>query len=122
MTTNEIVSLVMLVVFVGLTLVGSVSTALRSLRYARRHIRQPVLLPRDRDLLLGVAIPFVLVGTVRVFGWEGVVRDSNDQAHLLWLLITGLPPIYAMARYVYFELFVIEKEPRRRAERAVDKP
>ena len=114
MTTNELVSLVMLVVFVALTVVGSVSTGLRSIRYHRRHIRQPVLLPRDRDLLIGVAIPFVLIGIVRVFGLEAVVREGNGEPHLLWLLITGLPPIYAMARYCYFEIWVLEKEPPKR--------
>ena len=116
MTTNELVSLVMLVVFVALTVVGSVSTGLRSIRYHRRHIRQPVLLPRDRDLLIGVAIPFVLVGIVRVFGLEWMVRDQSEP-HLWWLLIIGLPPIYAMARYVYFELAVIERLPRPDAKR-----
>lgn len=112
MTTNELVSAAIFVVFVGLLVWGATSTSMRSLRYARRNLRQPILLKRDRDLLLGLAVPFVIIGAVRAFGLQELILDENGQVRLWYLLVTGLPPIYALSRYVYFEHRVIERPPK----------
>jgi heme/copper-type cytochrome/quinol oxidase subunit 2 len=112
-TTNEIVSAAIFVVFVVLLVWGATSTGLRSMRYARRHRPQPVLLKRDRDLLLGLAVPFVLIAAVRAFGLQWLVNDSSTgSSHIWWQLITGLPPIYALARYCWFEQRIIERPPK----------
>jgi hypothetical protein len=110
---NEIVSAAVFVVFTGLLLWGATSTGLRSLRYARRHRPQPVLLKRDRDLLIGLALPFALIAAVRAFDLFWLVTDElTGKSHIWWTLLTGLPPIYALARYVYFEQRVIERPPQ----------
>lgn len=106
---NEVLSAAILMTFVGLTLVGALSTFARVMRYRRHGDPQPLLLGRDRDLLLGLAIPFAIIGTVRAFELQAHVLDVNGVPQIWYLLLTGLPPIYAMARYCYFELFVIER-------------
>lgn len=110
--TTEIVSALILIVFTGLLIVGAVSTLGRHLRYHRLKIRPPLLLYRDRDLLVGLSIPFVLISAARAFMWN--VRNADGSPQLWWLLVTGMPPIYALARYCWFELFVIERPPRSR--------
>lgn len=111
---NEILSAVILFTFVILLAIGAVSTALRALRYRRLGIQRPVLLNRDRDLLIGLAFPFLLIAIVRAFGLQPLINDEAGQPHIWWLLLTGIPPIYALARYDYFELRVIERVERRR--------
>lgn len=106
---TNIVSAGILLVFTALLLVGSVSTVSRHFRYHRMKIRTPLLLYRDRDLLVGLSIPFLLISTVRAFDVNSLVRNADGSPQLWWLLVTGLPPIYALARYCYFELFVIER-------------
>lgn len=116
---SEILSAVILLVFAGLTLIGAVSTMSRSARYRFLRLPQPVLLGRDRDLLLGLAIPFGIIATVRAFDLFHITTDSEGFPHLWYILVTGLPPIYAMGRYCYYELFIIEK-PRRDAEKGTE--
>lgn len=118
---NEILSAVILFVFVLLLAIGAISTVARTLRYRRAAIRRPVLLNRDRDLLLGLAIPFVLIAVVRAFSLQWLVNDSaTGQSHIWWLLVTGVPPIYAVARYDWYELRVIERHtPRQSGETAI---
>jgi len=111
--TTEIASAVILIVFTTLLLIGAVSTLGRHLRYRRLKIRPPLLLYRDRDLLVGLSIPFALISAARAFSWTAV-RNVDGSPAMWWLLVTGLPPIYALARYCYFELFVIERPPRSR--------
>jgi len=109
-SVNEILSAIVLFVFSILLTIGVVSTAARGLRYRRMKMQRPVLLGRDRDLLVGLAIPFALIAVVRAFGLQPFINDPvTSQPHLWWLLITGLPPIYALARYDYYELFRIER-------------
>ena len=110
MSTSDIVTAVIFFVFVGLLLTGASATLRRSIAYARRNIDQPILLPRDRDLLLGLTIPFVATGLVRLFGWREAIFDDAGDAEVWWVLLTGLPPIYALARYDWFELFRIERD------------
>lgn len=108
---SEVVAGLIFVVFLSLLIVGATSTLVRQIRYYRHHEKPPVLLARDRDLLLGLAIPFVVIGAVRAFGLTDLVAPHGE-ARTWYLLVTGLPPIYALARYCYYELFVIER-PRR---------
>jgi hypothetical protein len=110
--TTEIASAVILMVFTALLLVGAVSTFGRHVRYRQLKIRPPLLLYRDRDLLVGLAIPFLLISMARAFNWN--VRQLDGSPQLWWLLMTGIPPIYALARYCYFELYVIERPERRK--------
>lgn len=110
MTTNEIVSVAVFAVFTGLLIWGAASTTIRSFRYTRRKRPQPTLLKRDRDLLVGLALPFVLIGAVRAFGLQWLVTDElTGRSHIWWILLTGLPPIYSLAVYVFYETRVIER-------------
>lgn len=106
---SDLTSGAIFIVFTVLLLVGAISTASRWLRYHRFRMRAPVLLSRDRDLLIGLAIPFLIIAAVRAFGLREYTLAADGDPHLWYLLLTGLPPIYAMARFVFFELFVIEK-------------
>lgn len=109
---SEVISAVIFFTFTGLLVVGSVSTTLRYLRYRRARIPAPILLYRDRDLFIGLAFPLVLIAAARTFGWD--VRQDNNTPELYWVLLTGVPPIYALARYCWYELAVIERNPRKR--------
>ena len=106
---SELLSAMIFVIFVVLLVVAATSTLIRYVAYRRDGIPAPRLLPRDRDVFLGLAIPFVLIAAARVFDWSPHILDAHGDAHLWWLLLTGIPPIYALARYCYFELFVIER-------------
>lgn len=108
MSLTEVLSVVIFGVFVLLLVVGAVSTASRSLRYRAAKRPQPRLLGRDRDLLIGLALPFLLIAAVRAFDLREVV-NGPEGPEPWWLLITGLPPLYALVRYCWFELFVIER-------------
>ena len=109
---NEVLSAAILFTFTILVLVGATTTTRRALRYRRLKIEAPVLLGRDRDLFLGLAIPFAIIAAVRAFELQWLVLDPSGAPHLWYLLLTGIPPIYALARYDWFELFVIEKVSR----------
>lgn len=107
---SELLSAVILIVFTLLVAVAAVSTTLRWFRYHARRMQTPVLLPRDRDLFLGLVVPFLLIAAVRAFpDLRAMTLDADGYPHIWWQLLTGLPPIYAVARYVYFELWVIER-------------
>lgn len=112
MTVNEVASALIFVAFTGLLVWGAGSTLLRWLRYWKRKRTQPVLLARDRDLLVGLAFPFVVIAAVRAFGLQDFITDASDKVELWYLLLTGLPPIYALSRYLYFEVRVIERPPK----------
>ena len=113
MTLNELASAAILIIFIGLLVWGAASTTMRSVRYHRRQMPQPVLLRRDRDVMIGLAIPFVIIGAVRAFGWTEHVLTDDGEVELWYTLLTGLPPIFALARYVFFETRVIERPPKR---------
>lgn len=107
---NGILSAVIFGLFLLLLLIGTASTYVRWLRYRRLRIPAPVLLKRDAILLGGLAIPFLLISAVRVIGISTVSGENGPE--LWWLLVTGIPAVLAIAVYVFYELFVIEK-PRR---------
>lgn len=103
-----VLSFVTVVVFIGLLLIGAISTTARVIRYHRAGLKQPVLLGRDRDLLIGLAVPIVAILTVRAFDLGALVSNAEGP-HLWYLLLTGLPPIYALARYDWYEIAVIDR-------------
>ena len=102
--TADIANAVAFVLFTVLLLVGTGSTIARGLRYRRAGLPLPVLWARDRDLVAGLALPFVLIFGARVLGY-----GPNVAGQLWWTLLTAIPAIYGVGRYVWFELFVIEK-------------
>lgn len=110
---NEILSAVIFLVFSALLMLGAASTALRWFRYIRQGIPAPVLLKRDAALLGGLAAPFLLISFVRALGLSAVVTSPAGVPELWWLLITGLPAIFAVTVYVWYEIFVIERRPRK---------
>lgn len=115
-SVREILPVVILIVFTLLVVVAAVSTSLRVIRYRRRGQRPPRLLPRDRDLFLGLALPFIAVLVVRAIPeWRQYVVDEIGHPQIWWSLVTGLPPIYAMGRFVWFELRVIERDEDRKS-------
>ena len=110
--TVDLLSVVILVVFLVLLTIGASSTMWRWMRYNRLKLPQPRLLGRDRDLLLGLALPFLILAAVRVVpGLREFVRDDTSSPHIWYLLLTGLPPIYALAKYDWYELRIIERVP-----------
>lgn len=106
---TELLSSLILLVFTGLLLVGAISTGSRWIRYRKTGFRRPRLLNRDVVLVTGLSIPFVLIAASRAFGLQPLVA-GEDGPHLWWLLLTGIPPIIAIAVYDYFELRVIERD------------
>lgn len=106
---NEVISAAILLTFVGLLLIAVISTGGRWIRYHRTGFRRPRLLNRDVVLVIGLAIPFVLILAVRAFDLLPFVT-GEDGPHLWWLLMTGIPPIIAIAVYDYYELAVIERD------------
>lgn len=109
---SAVISAAIFVVFLLLLLIGVVSTAMRYVRYHRRRINPPLLLKRDVALLVGLAVPFVLIAAVRAFSLQPLV-SPDGQPHLWYLLVTGIPPIAGLAVYCWYELFVIERKRRR---------
>lgn len=110
MSASDIVSAVIFFAFVALLVIGATTTVKRSLAYFRKGLKQPVLLPRDRDLILGLTIPFVAIGLSRLLDLRAVITDNAGDPQVWWILLTGLPPLYALARYDWFELFRIERD------------
>ena len=107
---SEALSALIFVAFVILLVVAAGSTTVRYLSYRREGVEIPRLLPRDRDVFIGLALPFLLIGAMRAFELQHLILNPETGApYVWWVLVTGLPPIYAVARYCWFELFVIEK-------------
>ena len=106
---NHTVSALILIVFTGLLLVAVISTGSRWLRYQHTKFRRPRLLNRDVVMVVGLAVPFVVILSVRALGLQSAIT-GEDGPHLWYLLVTGIPPIIAIAVYDYFELRVIERD------------
>lgn len=98
----ELANNIILVVFTGLFVIGATTTLIRRLALGVMRRRSPRLLPRDVAMMSGLAWPFVLILMSRAFGWTPYVVGT-----LWWTLITGIPPIFGVGVYVFFEIFVI---------------
>lgn len=108
---SEIVSFAFLLVFTILLVIAVLTTGSRWLRYHRTGFRRPRLLNRDVVLVIGLAVPFVLILLNRAFDWQAyVINKQTGHPELWWLLLTGLPAIVALAVYDWFELAVIERD------------
>ena len=66
----------------------------------------PKLWWRDVILLGGHALTIVLIMIAR---WSGA-GPADLAANPYWWVITSAPPIFAIATYVYYELFVIGRQ------------
>lgn len=120
MTSAELVDAVHNVAFLAfwaLLFIGAGSTVARVAYYRAHGFRRPRLLTRDAALVIGFALSFGLILLARALDLQGL-RDN-----VLWAIATDAPAITAVAVYVYYELFVIERGDRRpnKADKVTDK-
>lgn len=111
MTDLELVELINRISFVAfwlLLFVGALSTIARVAYYRVHGFRRPRLLVRDALVIGGFAVSFGLILLVRVLRDAGHDVTPLSTA-LWWALVTSIPAIGAVAVYVWFELFVIER-------------
>lgn len=102
-----------LLVFTAAVAFGAFTTTRRVLRYRRRKESLPRLLVRDVIVRISLAIPFLLILTVRAVGQvRGVEIDMSEE--LWWSLVTGGFAVVGAVVYDYYEV-VIE-----RVEQAAD--
>lgn len=101
---------IILVAFTTLLVVGALSTVARAIDLRRRGRRLPTLLVRDIVVLVGLAWPFVAIAFVRAFALGPLVTGQ-----LWWVLVTSIPPLFAIATYVFYEVAVVgrPRDPRR---------
>lgn len=96
-------SALILAAFTVLALFGALLTWGRIAVYRASGYPRPRLLTRDAIVIGGLAIPFVLASIARAVGYM-------PNGELLWVLATGLPALFGIATYVYYELFVIDRD------------
>lgn len=90
--------------------IGAMSVGARVAFYRAKGFPRPRLLNRDAVFMLGFALSFGLVLSARV------VDIPNLRDNLWWALLTDIPAIIAVATFVYFEVFVIERGSATRPE------
>lgn len=100
--TQRTLAIVLTAVYTALLLVGFSSTLARAYQFRRRSIRAPRLLLRDIILVGGHAVSLVAVLGARASG-----SLASASASPMWWLLAGGAPVFAIAVYVYYELFVI---------------
>lgn len=88
--------------------VGALSVSARVAFYRARGYVRPRLLSRDAIFVAGFALSFGLILLVRVLP-VAVVDAVRLRDNILWALLTDAPGVFAVATFVYFELFVIER-------------
>lgn len=98
----EVVNVLILAAFTFLLVIGFLTTLIRRFGLILKRIPAPRLLPRDLTLLGTLSWPFALILLVRA---EELTRVVVGQ--LWWVLLTGIPPVFGVAVYVYYEIFVI---------------
>lgn len=111
MTESEAIALVSAIevlAFWILLFVGAGTTLARVAYYRANGYRRPKLLTRDVIFMGGFALSFGLVLAARGLRSLGIDTSGLGQ-QLWWNLLTGLPALAAVAVYVYFELFRIER-------------
>lgn len=112
MTDAEIVALVYsvgLLAFAAFALVGALTTAARIAYYLAHERERPVLLYRDAVVMIGFATTFGLLLIGRVLVRSGAISAESLRDNVIWAVLTTAPAVIAVATYVYFELFVIER-------------
>lgn len=95
------------IAFFVLLFIGAATTAGRAIYYRVQRLRRPRLLTRDVVFLGGFAISFGLILVVRLTGIGVSLKDN-----VLWAIATDLPGVGALAVYVWYEIFVIERRDR----------
>lgn len=91
-------------VFVALLVVAAVTTVGRVVAKLFWHIPLPRLLIRDAITMAGLTLPFLMIFAARAASSE---FKEGLRGNLLWITVTSVPAIIALATYVYFEIFVI---------------
>lgn len=115
MNVGDFIDAIAFVSFWLFLFAGTVSVMARVAYYRSHGYRQPALLRRDADMLVGFSLSFGLILLLRVLvGTNPPVVDPNSvreggAMYIPWKLLTSLPAIYAVARFFYFERFVIER-------------
>lgn len=104
----DVVNALVFVAFWGLLFIGAGSTLARVAYYRQYGYKRPRLLNRDALMIGGFATSFGIILGVRV-GRSVGFDTSGLASSVVWTLITSGPAIAAVATYVYFELFVIER-------------
>lgn len=111
MTEADLIAIVSGIEFLGfwiLLFVGAGTTLARVAYYRANGFRRPKLLTRDAIVLGGFALSFGLVLAAR--GLRSLGLDTTGLATSLWWnLLTAIPALVAVAVYVYYELFRIER-------------
>lgn len=108
MSVNEVLDAIILGAFVtGLT-VAVTRLTLRLYHYWRDGQPWPLLALRDIIAFGGLLLPFLMILTVRAFGWAEVVAGE-----ISWKIMTGVPALIAVWTLAYFEVKVIERNRRR---------
>lgn len=106
---TALVQTAFLIVFTLAIVGGSITTTARLIRYRLAHQRIPLILWRDVIARTSLAMPFVAIFSARVARASGY-----DTAPLItsmeWIVATSLPPTLGALIYLYFELFVIERD------------
>lgn len=90
---------------IGLGL-GAAVTVGRLIRYWRNHEDPPALLWRDVVTRLTLALPFAGILLIRFFG----LRPLDEWWGPWWLIISGALAVIGVWHYLYYEVFVIERE------------
>lgn len=99
------ISLISFVIFTILLWICSTSILVRALRYRQRKRTIPRLLFRDLFLMGGLATAFALSILVRALGLAAEAERSA-----VWALVVGTLGTGALATFLYFEIFVIERK------------
>lgn len=111
MTEGDAIAIVSGVEFLAfwiLLFVGAGTTLARVAYYRANGFRRPKLLTRDAIVLGGFALSFGLVLAARGLRSLGIDTSGLGGA-LWWNLLTAVPALAAVAVYVYYELFRIER-------------
>lgn len=101
---TELIHTVAFLAFITLLLVGFLTTTARVAFYRVMRHALPRLLKRDIAVIGGLAASFGTILLVRALGIGPTLREN-----WLYAVLTDIPAISAVAVYVYFEVFVIER-------------
>lgn len=100
----ETLNALILVTFLFLLGLGTTTTVIRGLRFMAVGIPLPQLLVRDIISKLGLAVPLVLIFSVR---WL-LGSTASLSGNLLWVLVTSLPALIGVGVYCYYELVILD--------------
>ena len=105
MTTTELLSFSLLVIFAMMLNASIVLILFRLIWFRRMKLTVPVLLWRDLAVKVGFGISIGAVLVLRFLRQLGISEDPIYQ--VWWILITTLPAVLGMGVFLYFELVII---------------